>query len=187
MKDGLRLELLDLLERYELRFPEEGPTVGRFKKFVQSGEELQGKSNLQRHITASTWIVNSDRSKVLLTHHAKLNIWVQLGGHTDLGERWGDAALREAWEESGISSLQLASPELFDLDIHEIPARVDTPAHDHYDLRFLIVADDHAPILVSEESHDVRWISVSNLQDFTQEESQLRMARKAWTNSRTSY
>lgn len=176
--DALRETLERLLYHYGRRHPEEAQTVERFLEFLASGEALQGKINPKRHITASTWIVNPDRSKVLLTHHAKLNKWVQLGGHTDEGEDWAGAALREAQEESGLPGLQLASDELFDLDIHEIPARGATPAHDHYDLRFLIVADDTTPVTVSEESHDLAWVALEDMGAYTSEESQLRMKRK---------
>jgi len=152
--------------------------ASRFLVFLESGEILQGRTNLRRHITASTWIVNPARTAALLTHHAKLGIWVQLGGHTDEGEDWLTAAVREAREESGLEALTLVIPRLFDLDIHEIPARPGVPAHDHYDLRFLVEADDAVPLVVSDESLDLAWVPLSDLDRYTTEASQHRMARK---------
>ncbi len=175
-----------LLDDYALRHPEEANVTARFREFLASGEVLQGKSNPHRHITASTWIVNPDRSKVLLTHHAKLHKWVQLGGHTDEGEDWTEAALREAREESGLTGLRLVFSGLFDLDIHEIPTRPGQEKHDHYDLRFLVEADDSVPLTVSEESHALAWVALSDLGRYTQEESQLRMARKTALPKTTS-
>lgn len=180
-KASFRASLRRLVADYRRRWGSDGAeaaTADRFDEFARSGEVLQGKANPRRHITASTWIVNPNRTRVLLTHHAKLNKWVQLGGHTDEGEDWGAAALREATEESGLSGLRLAQPGLFDLDIHEIPARADTPAHNHYDLRFLVEADDAVPLTISDESHDLAWVSLDELEKYTTEESQLRMARK---------
>lgn len=174
----LRRRLTGLLEDYGRQYPEEAAVTGRFLDFVASGEILQGKENHHRHITASTWIVSPDRSKVLLTHHAKLGIWVQLGGHTDEGEDWVRAALREAREESGLRGLKLARSGLFDLDIHPIPARETVRAHEHYDLRFLVIADDRVPLTVSAESHELAWVPLADLGRFTAEESQHRMARK---------
>ena len=179
----MRSSLAALIDDYALHHPRETEVVTRFREFLTSGEELQGKSNPRRHITASTWIVNPARTQVLLTHHAKLNKWVQLGGHTDEGEDWTEAALREAREESGLEGLNLISTGLFDLDIHEIPARnLPEPqaAHDHYDLRFLVEADDGVPFTVSEESHDLAWVPLTDLSRFTVEESQVRMARKTY-------
>lgn len=170
--------LKDLVLAYQRRFPDEPSVVDQFREFMDSGEELQGKANPKRHITASAWIVNPGRTRVLLTHHAKLGIWVQLGGHTDEGEDWASAALREAVEESGLSSLRLVDPGLFDLDIHEIPARPDTPGHLHFDLRFLVEADDSSALTVSSESRDLAWVALADLGHYTREVSQHRMAAK---------
>jgi 8-oxo-dGTP pyrophosphatase MutT (NUDIX family) len=175
---ALRVSLAALIGDYARRHPDESEVVARFREFLASGEELQGKSNLRRHITASTWIVDPGRTRVLLTHHAKLNIWVQLGGHTDEGEDWTAAALREAREESGLTGFRLLQRGLFDLDIHEIPARPGQTAHDHYDLRFLVEAAADLPLTVSEESHDLAWVSLADLESYTREESQQRMKRK---------
>jgi 8-oxo-dGTP pyrophosphatase MutT (NUDIX family) len=175
---GLRASLAALLRDYALRFPDEGEVHRQFSSFLASGETLQGKSNPRRHITASAWIVNPARTRVLLTHHAKLDKWVQLGGHTDEGEDWTAAALREAREESGLDNLRLVEPGLFDLDVHTIPARGEAPAHDHYDLRFLVEADDAVPLIVSEESRALAWVDLTELARYTGEESQHRMARK---------
>ena len=170
--------LKDLLDRYSALYPEEFQVADRFREFLGSGEALQGKGNTARHITASAWIVSPERSEVLLTHHAKLGIWVQLGGHTDVGEDWAEAAFREAGEESGLEKLRFISRNLFDLDIHRIPARTDTPAHDHYDLRFLIEADPSDPLVITDESKALSWVPLSDLGRYTEEESQRRMARK---------
>ncbi|MEI8094978.1 MAG: TipAS antibiotic-recognition domain-containing protein [Spirochaetales bacterium] len=169
--------LLVLLDDYERRFPDD-TAAAQFRAFAASGEPLQGKANPRRHITASTWIVNRARTRVLLTHHAKLHKWVQLGGHTDEGEDWTAAALREAHEESGLQGLSLAQEGLFDLDVHEIPARPGQAAHDHYDLRFLVEADDRVPLVISDESHDLAWVNLADLARYTSEASQLRMAAK---------
>lgn len=175
----LRSSLDTLLVDYLAHQPGEVEVIGRFRSFADSGEALQGRANLGRHITASTWIVNPSHTRVLLTHHAKLQKWVQLGGHTDEGEDWTTAALREAREESGLAGLRLAQAGLFDLDIHRIPARADTPAHDHYDLRFLVEADDTVPLTVSEESHALAWVDLDDLESYTTEPSQLKMRAKS--------
>jgi 8-oxo-dGTP pyrophosphatase MutT (NUDIX family) len=171
-------DLIDLIEDYARRRPEEGDVAARFLEFARSGEELRGKGNPARHVTASAWVVNVDRSRTLLTHHRKLGIWVQLGGHTELGEAWRDAALREAREESGLAAFRFLEDGLFDLDIHPIPGKGDAPSHFHYDLRFLLEADDRLPLSVSEESRDLRWVSLTELPDYSREDSLFRMAKK---------
>ena len=114
-------------------------------------------------------------------HHAKLNKWVQPGGHADGEENILNVALREAEEETGLTKLN-PKQNIFDVDIHLIPARKDFPEHFHYDIRFLVEANEEDEIIVSDESHDVKWISLSELEDFTKERSVLRMKDKLMTN-----
>jgi 8-oxo-dGTP pyrophosphatase MutT (NUDIX family) len=178
-----RRPLLDLLTRYESRYPDERALVARIRAFAETHADCFERSCIPGHITASAWIVSADRGDALLTHHAKLGRWLQLGGHCD-----GDAdpfvvALREAREESGMEEFSEASGEAvplpLDMDIHRIPARSTEPAHDHLDLRYLLIAAPGQSIVVSEESHDLRWVSRSAIETLTDEESVLRLERKA--------
>jgi 8-oxo-dGTP pyrophosphatase MutT (NUDIX family) len=114
---------------------------------------------------------------VLLTHHRKLGRWLQLGGHADGDEDALRVALREAREESGLDVAPVSS-RLFDVDVHEIPARGPDPVHLHYDLRFAIRAIASEAFRVSDESHALRWVSIDRIRTLTEETSILRMAAK---------
>jgi 8-oxo-dGTP pyrophosphatase MutT (NUDIX family) len=103
---------------------------------------------------------------------------LQLGGHVDGNADVLESATREAKEESGIDTLVSVYPEIFDLDIHLIPARGDEPEHFHFDARFLLRATKTEEFIVSDESHDLAWAPLEKLGDYTDEESVLRMARK---------
>jgi len=146
--------------------------------FLKSCKFPFGKLCATGHITASAWIVDHREQSVLLTHHAKLNKWFQLGGHTEIGETIYEAAMREATEESGIKHLQYVNRNIFDIDVHVIPEILGTPEHIHYDIRFLFIADSHEPLIVSSESHDVKWIPIKEINNYTESESILRMVRK---------
>ena len=135
------------------------------------------RTHLPGHFTGSAWIVNGDRSKTLLVHHGKLNRWMQPGGHADGESNLFQVALKEAEEETGAVLLH-ADAAIFDIDIHRIPARPDFPEHDHYDIRFLLVADDTRPPRVSHESHDVQWVPLEGLEKWTTERSVLRLKEK---------
>lgn len=119
----------------------------------------------------------------MLTHHKKLNKWLQLGGHADGDPDVLRVALKEGSEESGITGLEACSLSLFDIDIHLIPARQAEASHYHYDCRFAIRATGNDSFMVSDESHDLRWIKVTELATLTDEESMLRMAGK-WLSRR---
>jgi 8-oxo-dGTP pyrophosphatase MutT (NUDIX family) len=130
------------------------------------------------HVTASAWIVDPERVQAVLLHHRKLERWLQLGGHVDGDPDVRRSALREAREESGLRTLRLIFDEIYDIDVHRIPARGREPAHDHYDLRFALEADPREPLVRNEESHDVRWIALNDLESYAIDDSVRRLASK---------
>ena len=146
--------------------------IGCFDRALQTG-----------HVTGSAWIIDRARSSVLLTHHFKLDRWLQLGGHADGDPDILRVAMREAREESGIEDIQPLSEAIFDVDVHPIPARGMEPRHFHYDVRFLLEADADAPLVISGESKGLAWVPMADIAQFTAEQSIARMAAKstAWT------
>lgn len=172
--------VLAALERYALRCrnPEEAAALLEFAPFVRAYPDCLWRTCLPGHLTASAWIVDPARTRTLLTHHRKLDRWLQLGGHADGDADLAAAALREAREESGLTRLRLVTPEIFDVDRHRIPKRGPEPEHWHYDVRFLIEADPGERLVVTAESKDLVWIALDRVSELTTEESVLRMVRK---------
>jgi 8-oxo-dGTP pyrophosphatase MutT (NUDIX family) len=173
-----RSTLLAELRDYDPIDAREAEMRGRLIAFVAAHAEPFARTLAIGHVTASAWIVDAARTRALLTHHRKLGRWLQLGGHADGDPDVRAAALREAREESGLSSLRFASDKIYDLDIHSIPARPGEPAHDHYDVRFAFEADAGEPLVISAESKDVAWVLLADLAGYGADESVLRLARK---------
>ncbi|HTH56973.1 MAG TPA: NUDIX hydrolase [Cyclobacteriaceae bacterium] len=171
-----RASLIRDLQFYQSKFEEERQFVKRFLELLKHPDCFQ-RTHLPGHITGSSWIVNQDRTKTLLVHHAKLNKWVQPGGHADGEENILNVALREGEEETGLREL-LPELAIFDIDVHLIPARKDFLEHFHHDIRFLVKANEKEEIIVSDESHDVKWVLLSELENYTKERSVLRMKEK---------
>jgi 8-oxo-dGTP pyrophosphatase MutT (NUDIX family) len=172
-----RFSLIKEIEQFTTSFAEEKNFVRQFLDLLKHPRCFH-RDHLPGHITGSAWIVNDDRTKVLLVHHAKLNRWLQPGGHADGEEDVLNVALREAQEETGVLQFNLLQEKIFDLDIHPIPARKDFPEHLHYDVRFLFQANEKDKIIISDESHDVKWILLSELADYNPETSIQRLAKK---------
>ena len=172
--------LLVLLHVHQAFDAHEQQMLERLTAFVSAHENFYSRELLIGHITASAWIVDEAHSHALLLHHGKLNKWLQPGGHVEDDADILSASIREAREETGVD-VQPFSEKIFDVDIHEIPARPNEPAHFHYDIRFLLVANKAAPLLVSSESKDLMWVAIDEIETLTQEESVLRMARKLIT------
>jgi 8-oxo-dGTP pyrophosphatase MutT (NUDIX family) len=173
-----RAALASELSRYRTPYAGEQRFVSSFKTLLAS-EGCYRRDHLPGHVTASAFIVNRPRTKTLLLHHAKLGRWLQPGGHADGDERVLEVALREAREETGLESLNVLSSDIFDIDIHVIPKRQGVLEHLHYDVRFLLEADESEPLKQNEESLDLSWIDLGSIERHSSEPSILRMRDKA--------
>jgi 8-oxo-dGTP pyrophosphatase MutT (NUDIX family) len=173
-----RKYLLDLLNQYAPATADEIVYKKQIISFVQEHPACFERTLDKGHITASAWLLNNDGSKALLMHHAKLNLWVQLGGHCD-----GDAdvlrvAIKEAQEESGIMDIKPFSSNIFDIDVHLIPARKHEPEHYHYDVRFLLQVQSDAAFIKNSESKELRWVGKNRDDLPTGSDSIMRMFEK---------
>lgn len=154
-------EFLQALERYEASLGSDDPQrilVPRFRELVEWHADSALRTCFPGHLTGSAVIVTPDRRQTLLTHHRKLNRWLQLGGHADGSFALHEVALREAQEESGLVDITFVHSEILDLDIHWIPPGKE-PGHFHYDVRYLLQAAHPERVVISEESHDLRWFA----------------------------
>lgn len=172
-----RISLMQSLRDYHTPFGEEMTFRDQFLKLLEHPRCFH-RDFLPGHITASAWITDVGGQHVLLTHHAKLNRWLQPGGHADGEEDVLNVALREATEETGLKNFTIPSKTIFDIDIHLIPARRDHFEHYHYDIRFVFQADLHEPLQISDESNDLKWIALHQLETYTTAPSILRMKEK---------
>jgi 8-oxo-dGTP pyrophosphatase MutT (NUDIX family) len=128
------------------------------------------------HFTASALVVTPRRDAVLLIHHPTLSLWLQPGGHIDPSDPSPvAAATREVLEETGLAVH--IDDALFDVDVHDLPARGAAPAHLHFDLRFLALVDG-TPQPRSPESIDARWLSIADAAALTTDTSVQRMLHK---------
>lgn len=150
----------------------------RISDFIAGEPKAFENDPVTSHVTGSAFVVNSERSHVVLTHHRKLKRWLQLGGHCDGVRDVLFVAQREAYEESGLSWIRPLSSAIFDIDIHEIPENAKGPAHLHYDMRFLFEADMRDPLKITDESEDLAWVALDRLEDYTDEHSVLVMRDK---------
>ena len=161
---------MDLAEQLRAHLPEddeEDVDLRTIRVFVAQHKAPFDRRIVQGHLTASAVVMSAEGDRVLLLHHRKLDRWLQPGGHGDPGETSGEAvALREALEETGLAGLALhpAAPRPLDVDVHDISARPDEPAHQHLDLRYLVMAPREAGLRRSvEETNDLRWFSWDEL------------------------
>lgn len=130
------------------------------------------------HFTASAFLLNKNKSHVLMMHHTKLDKWMQLGGHCDGDTDVHAVAIKEAQEESGIDQIKLLSEAIFDIDIHLIPSNSKDEAHYHFDIRFILHAYENDNFVQNRESKELRWIPVNAKETLSDSTSVNRMFQK---------
>ena len=150
--------LEEKLEHFCAQNPGRKAAAQRILDFIRSTPDCFERSHAAGHITGSAWLLNP-------------------GGHADGQSDTLAVALREAEEESGIRGITAVSGDIFDVDVHLIPARPGEAAHYHYDIRYLLRAP-HEQFVVSDESDALEWWSAADFAERREQtdEAVLRMA-----------
>jgi 8-oxo-dGTP pyrophosphatase MutT (NUDIX family) len=173
-----RTQLLNLLTKYQPPNTQEAVYKQQMVEFINHFPNCFERTLAIGHITASSWLLNHDMSQVLLMHHAKLDKWFQLGGHCDGDSDVLAVAIKEAQEESGMQAIEAVSKDIFDIDIHMIPANSREQAHYHYDVRFLLRVSQYEKLVQNRESKELRWIGAQRAELPTTNASIVRMFEK---------
>lgn len=131
------------------------------------------QSNIKKHFAVSGFVVNRERTKLLMVYHKKLDTWVIPGGHLEANEYPADGAIREIFEETGINATVIDSSEFafkgnekessiatpYAMLSEFIPEKGDKPAHIHMDFIFVCIADEKIPRKRETEVADVKWMT----------------------------
>jgi 8-oxo-dGTP pyrophosphatase MutT (NUDIX family) len=169
--------LLAELAAYQPYDSAEATFVRQIREFLQKHDAPFSRKTAAGHITASAVVVDGARQAVLMIWHEKLSRWLQPGGHCepDIDPTLPDAALRELVEETHIpaEAITLVQKNLFDVDIHPIPARGDEAAHLHYDLRYLFQTNA--------TREGIQWRPITEVAQMG-DESRSRFAKKLLDN-----
>ena len=125
--------------------------------WIRNNENAFSRENTVAHITASAWVVNKDRSKVLMVYHNIYNSWSWLGGHADGETDLLSVAIREVKEEAGISNVRPVSEEIFSLESLTVDGHVKkgnyVSSHLHLNITYLLEADSEEQVSVKADEN----------------------------------
>ena len=145
-------------------------------RFLDGNPDAFLRSSRLAHMTASAWVVNAARDKVLMVYHKLYDSWSWTGGHADGETDLLAVALREVREETGVRHLRPVSPAIYSLesltvDGHEKRGEY-VSSHLHLNVTYLIEADERDTLQICEaENSGVRWFSL---------EEALRASSEPW-------
>jgi len=134
--------------------------------FIKNNPDAFLRTNNMAHMTASAWVVNRERSKVLMVYHNIYNSWSWTGGHADGEENLLSVALREVKEETGVSarpvSDEIYSLEALTVDGHEKRGKY-VSSHLHLNVTYLLEADENDTTQICEaENSGVGWFTLED-------------------------
>lgn len=143
---------------------EENDKIGILKQ-LQTGKDIFSRDNQIAHMTASAWVVNSDKTKVLMVYHNIYNSWSWLGGHADGDSNLLAVAMREVREESGLTWIQPINDDIYSLEIltvdgHEKKGHY-VSSHLHLNITYLLEAREKEALAIkSDENSGVSWFKL---------------------------
>ena len=159
------MNLLHDIQHYHPGCEQEARDREAMIRFIQRHDDCLLRSNLIAHFSASVWVVNPQRTRVLMAYHNLYDSWAWIGGHADGEEDLRAVAMRELQEETGVRHARLVSEDIFSLEtliVHGHEKRgVYVPSHLHMNLTYLAEADeDEALIHAPDENQAVKWLTL---------------------------
>jgi len=156
------INLLESIESYRPFNEQEEKDKEVMINFIKTMDNVLTRENRIAHFTASAWVLNKDKSKVLMIYHNIYNSWAWTGGHADGEENLLEVAIREVQEETGVSRVVPITKEIFSIEIVTVDGHIKrgeyVSSHLHVNVTFLLEADDEEKLLVKEdENSGVKW------------------------------
>ncbi len=150
---------------------------------IDKFEDVLTRENKICHFTASNWITNKERSKVLMIYHNIYKSWAWTGGHADGDSNLLHVALKEAEEETGLKNLKVLSNGIYGIQILTVDSHIKrgkfVSSHLHLDCCFLLEADENEVLKIKEdENSGVEWIDIDKALEVTNETKMIQIYRK---------
>lgn len=151
--------------------------------FCNLHEDAFDRNNNIAHITSSSWIVNKERTKVLMIYHNLYDSWGWCGGHNDMDQDCLHVAKKEAIEETSNDTIHVLSSTPISLEVLPVWSHykkgVFVNSHLHLNITYLFEADETAPIQMKEdENSDVAWILVEDVKNIVREPQMIPIYEK---------
>ncbi len=169
------MNLKEQIEKYIPYNEQEVSDKELMLEYINTFDDVLTRENKMCHFTASNWIINKDRTKVLMIYHNIYKSWAWTGGHADGDSDLLHVALKEAEEETGLNNLKLLSDGIFGLQILTVDSHIKrgkyVSSHLHLDCCFLFEANEEDELKIKEdETSGVKWINIDEATKITNEE-----------------
>ena len=165
------MTLKEQIENYNPYDEQEERDKEQMLKFINSFDDVLTRNNLLGHFSSSAFVVNSDRTKMVVVYHNIYDGWIYPGGHADGEEDLLSVAIREVEEETGLQ-VKVLDENFYGIESLPVKGHIKrgkyVSAHTHFDVVYLLEADDTLPLVFREdESKGAKWIPFFEADDET--------------------
>lgn len=172
-----------MIENYEPINEQEEADKSLMLEYIEKFEDTLTRNNRSCHFTASSWIVNKERTKVLMIYHNIYDSWAWTGGHCDGDPDVLHVAIKEAKEETGLKNIKPITDDLASIEILTVDGHVKrgkyVSSHVHLNCSFLLEADEKEQLYIKEdENSGVKWVSIDETLTITKEPKMISIYRK---------
>ncbi len=177
------MKLKELLEKYEPYNEQEASDKKLMLEYINNFDDVLTRKNEMCHFTASSWIVNKQRTKVLMIYHNIYKSWAWTGGHCDGDDNALYVALKEAKEESGLEDIKVLSDRPVSIEIVSVDGHIKrgkyVSTHVHLNISYLFEADENDELKIKEdENSGVKWIDLDDINKMVSEPKMIPIYNK---------
>lgn len=184
------MNILQLFENYSPKNEQEQRDQRLIIDFIKRNPDCLSRENLAAHITASAFVVNDTFDQIVFAYHHIYQSWAWVGGHADGDDDLLHVAIKEAMEETGLTSIKPYDSNIFTIDViyvhNHIKKGVYVPDHLHLNATYLLIADENEkPQHNPNEHQDVRWFKINEVMNYVSENRMKSVYKKAFDLMKT--
>ena len=143
-------------------------------KFINDFDDVLTRENVYGHFTSSAFVLNKERTKILMIYHKIYNSWAWTGGHSDGDNNLLYVAMKEAKEETGIKNVKPILNDIYSLELISVRGHIKkgkyVASHTHFNVTYLLEADENEEIHIKEDENiGVKWVPIDEILDATSE------------------
>ncbi len=168
------MELKKQIENYKPYNEQEEKDKQTMLKYINTFDDVLTRNNEFGHFTASSWVVNKEKTKVLMIYHNIYKSWAWTGGHADGESDLLNTAIRELKEETGVENVKVLNDGIFSLEIICVNGHIKrgeyVSSHVHLNLSYLLEVDEKELLKIKEdENSGVKWINIEEIENIVSE------------------